>query len=246
MTKHTISFTPSHPPLLCVPVLGTDIGALTASALAAKGAPFDLVEWRVDFLADLALLPDALTTLRSVLPDAPILATFRTKDEGGGQALPEKDYFALLRRLIEMDGIDGIDVEYFHGPTERQAVISEAKAAGLFVIVSSHNFKETPEEGEMEALLESLTETGGIGKLAVMPKTPRDVLTLLSATLTVKERYPDRPLITMAMGPLGAITRLAGETFGSALTFATAGAASAPGQLPAEMVKRMLTALHGE
>lgn len=245
MAKSPIHFS-NHPPLLCVPVFGRDVASLMAAAEAAKGAPWDVIEWRVDFLSDLSQLTSALGALRSVLPDAPVLATFRTKEEGGEQSLPDPDYFEILRRLMETGQIGGIDIEYFHNPKDRQAAIARAQEAGLFVIVSSHHFDGTPAEGQMEALLETLVETGGIGKLAVMPKTPRDVLALLSATLAVKERYPDRPLITMAMGPLGVITRIAGETFGSALTFGTAGAASAPGQLPADTLRTMLTALHGK
>lgn len=245
MSRHPVIFT-NHLPLLCVPVFGRDAASLTTAAQAAKGAPLDMIEWRVDFLANLSQIPHALSALRGVLPDTPVLATFRTKEEGGEQSLPDPDYFEILRCLMETGQIDGIDIEYFHSPKDRQAAIARAKEAGLFVIVSSHHFDGTPAEGQMEALLETLVETGGIGKLAVMPKTPRDVLALLSATLAVKERYPDRPIITMAMGPLGVITRIAGETFGSALTFGTAGAASAPGQLPADTLRMMLIALHGE
>ena len=79
-----------------------------------------------------------------------------------------------------------------------------------------------------------------IVKYAVMPTRERDVLTLLDATLTMKEEHPKTPVITMSMGRLGAISRISGELFGSCLTFATAGNASAPGQLPAAVVKEML------
>ena len=48
------------------------------------------------------------------------------------------------------------------------------------------------------------------------------------------------------MGGLGAVSRVSGAVFGSALTFATAGGApSAPGQLPVERVRAMLELLPG-
>ena len=40
----------------------------------------------------------------------------------------------------------------------------------------------------------------------------------------------------MSMGKLGVISRICGEVFGSAVTFGTAGKASAPGQLPANQL----------
>lgn len=236
----------SNPPKVCVPVFGADLASLSASCEAAKAVPFDVIEWRADFWTDLATLPEALSAVRAVLPEAPLLATFRTKREGGEQEISEDAYFGLLHDWIHLGAVDAVDVEYFHASDKRQAAIAAAKSAGIAAIVSSHDFGGTPEEGEMEALLASLVETGGIGKLAVMPHTRRDVLALLSATLAVKESYPDRPLITMAMGPLGVITRIAGETFGSALTFGAAKAASAPGQIGAGTLKGILMALHEE
>jgi len=44
----------------------------------------------------------------------------------------------------------------------------------------------------------------------------------------------------MAMGPLGAVTRTAGALFGNAMTFASAGKASAPGQIDVHELKRIL------
>ncbi len=77
-----------------------------------------------------------------------------------------------------------------------------------------------------------------------MPESPRDVLTLLAAT----ERYVTtkgvRPAITMAMGPLGLVTRLAGETFGSSVTFGAVGSRSAPGQIDATALRGVLDVIH--
>lgn len=63
-----------------------------------------------------------------------------------------------------------------------------------------------------------------------MPQSVDDVLTLLTATNTARQQL-GQPVITMSMGDLGKVSRLAGEVFGSCLSFATVGAASAPGQI---------------
>ena len=83
-----------------------------------------------------------------------------------------------------------------------------------------------------------------VAKLACMPNSAKDVLTLLSATEAVKSQYPDEPIITMSMGKLGAISRISGEIFGSALTFGSAKKASAPGQLEVTTLQQILRALH--
>ena len=77
-----------------------------------------------------------------------------------------------------------------------------------------------------------------IPKMAVMPQTKKDVLTLLSATEEMASDYADRPIITMAMAGLGSISRIACEAFGSGAQ------ASAPGQIGAEKLHQALQIVH--
>ncbi len=60
----------------------------------------------------------------------------------------------------------------------------------------------------------------------------------------MNEQYADRPIITMSMAGKGVISRLAGELFGSALTFGSAKRASAPGQVPVTELRKVLSLLH--
>ena len=83
-----------------------------------------------------------------------------------------------------------------------------------------------------------------ISKIAVMPQSRKDVLTLLSVT-EERSRHALRPVITMSMSETGLISRLAGEVFGSAVTFGSVTNASAPGQIPVEQLSRVLDILHG-
>ena len=94
--------------------------------------------------------------------------------------------------------------------------------------------------------LRAMADAGAdAAKLAVMPRGPHDVARLLGVTARASEEL-DVPVVTMSMGGLGAVSRVSGAVFGSALTFATAGGApSAPGQLPVERVRAMLELLPG-
>ena len=83
-----------------------------------------------------------------------------------------------------------------------------------------------------------------IPKIAVMPQSKADVITLLDATQEMYTKYADRPIITMSMGPAGVISRLSGEAFGSAMTFGAVGQVSAPGQIPVERLRNALQILH--
>jgi len=48
----------------------------------------------------------------------------------------------------------------------------------------------------------------------------------------------------MSMSPVGGVTRICGEVFGSSMTFGMVGKASAPGQIPVERLQEALNILH--
>ena len=75
-----------------------------------------------------------------------------------------------------------------------------------------------------------------------MPQSSADVLTLLEATVEARQ-IVNRPIVTISMGKLGLISRIAGSTFGSTFTFGSAGTASAPGQLDSVNLKNILDVL---
>ena len=101
-----------------------------------------------------------------------------------------------------------IDVEIFTGDDTVRSILAAAHRANVPVIASNHHFHETPAQ---ETLLEILTKMDQMGadilKIAVMPQSRKDVLTLLSATEEMDLRTA-KPLITMSMGPVGMISRL--------------------------------------
>ena len=83
-----------------------------------------------------------------------------------------------------------------------------------------------------------------IPKIAVMPRSRKDVLTLLAATEEMASNYADRPIITMSMSGMGSISRIACEAFGSCLTFGSGDKASAPGQIHAQELHSLLKSIH--
>jgi 3-dehydroquinate dehydratase-1 len=96
-----------------------------------------------------------------------------------------------------------------------------------------HDFSDTPSTA---ALLERIREMKSLGadiaKVAVMPRSYDDVLRVFQVTCAARREFPDLPLVTMAMGSMGVISRVAGFLFGSAMAFAVGQTASAPGQIP--------------
>lgn len=235
-------------PKICVPIVGITKEDIITEAKALQGMPVDIVEWRVDWfdgVFEIEKVKEALAELREALKDMPILFTFRTAKEGGEKAI-EADKYAELNKAVAATGLaDLIDVEAFTGDSVVKDIIEYAHERGVKVVASNHDFHKTPDRGEIVRRLRKMQELGAdIPKIALMPNNKWDVLTVLEATLEMTEKHPETPVITMSMAGTGVISRLAGEVFGSALTFGAAKKASAPGQIAVEELNQVLTILH--
>ena len=192
-----------------------------------------------------AAIARCVQKLRVALRDKLLLVTFRTKAEGGEQALSHPEYLAFLHLILDTDCADLLDIEFFTAGADLPALVEQAHSAGVAVVCSSHDFAKTPPRAELVSRMVQMQQAGAdLPKLAVMPRCRTDVLELLTATAEMADLHPETPVITMSMGALGAVSRLAGETFGSAMTFANPGQASAPGQVPLDIVNEVLNALH--
>lgn len=236
-------------PKICVPVLGRCEADILSSARTALDCRPDVVEWRMDWFDSVeqsGAVVLMLRQLRDVFSHTPLLCTFRSAKEGGQRELARSHYVDLLCRIIDTGDVDLVDVELFSGSEAVEQVVTTARQKGVAVIGSSHDFSQTPPEEEIISRLEQMAVLScDIAKIAVMPQTPRDVLTLLSATERMRAKHPEVPIITMSMGQLGLVSRLCGEVFGSALTFGASGQASAPGQAPVKELRNILDLLHG-
>ena len=240
----------SGTPRICVPLVAETYAALSQALKQLDGAPWDLAEWRADHYEDAedsVAVREALELIRSKINNRPLLFTVRTAAEGGEFGKGFEEYRGILLSAAQTGLIDLADVQLMAGPREQvSALCRDLQRAGVRVIGSFHDFKATPPAEEMTALLCSMQELGmDMTKIAVMPRSREDVLELLKAAVRMETCEGDRPCITMSMGRMGLISRIAGSFTGSAVTFATAGRASAPGQIPAREMAGILRALDG-
>ncbi len=143
----------------------------------------------------------------------------------------------LVRRLSAMQKLGADVAKIAVMPSDKNDVLT-------LLTATNHDFVKTPTKEELVRRLSAMQKLGAdVAKIAVMPSDKNDVLTLLTATH--EAACADcGPVITMSMGGCGMVSRLLGEAFGSALTFAMAGRASAPGQIPIEELREILEIIH--
>ncbi len=228
-------------PKICVPLVGRTSEEIIAQAQklasVSKVNNIDIAEFRADFFKDLAdpdRLSSVLNKLRDILQDNILLFTIRSETEGGEKlATGCPSIFEINRFIIENRLADMVDMELFSCDESSYELIELAHSNGIKIIMSNHDFKSTPAVDEIVRRLCLMQDKGAdIAKIAVMPENKKQLLELLMATETMNSEYARVPIVTISMGKLGALSRVCGQVFGSAITFASLDRESAPGQIP--------------
>lgn len=231
-------------PLIITPLVGRTPAELTAELEAILPKKPDLLEWRVDFfeaIADTDLVIETARGIQRAAGEVPILLTRRNTTEGG-QAIPldEAAVVAMYSRACAARCIDLIDYELSNAREHLEQLRAVSAANGIAMVMSYHNFQLTP---DIDTLIGRFAEAQRLGadiaKVAVMPKDPQDVLTLLGATYRASQATRI-PLISMSMGGIGSMSRIMGWLYGSAATFAVGKSSSAPGQIAVEELRATL------
>lgn len=234
-------------PKTIVSLMDAEANGLVASARRAVDAGADCLEWRADYAhdyRDATAIAQIGKELNRLLPHTPLVFTFRSVSQGGQRNLSVDEYLTLSQAIAEALAADIIDIEAGIGDDNVRALVRAVHGRGLAAIVSHHDFAKTPSVAWMTNQLVRMAELGAdIPKLAVAAQGVEDCLRLMEATAAAHAKLC-RPLITMAMGTHGALSRLAGEIVGSAATFCALGTTSAPGQVELAVATKALGALH--
>lgn len=210
--------------------------AALKAALALPKGSVDFLEVRVDhFVADLASLRKALPKLK-----APLIVTVRHPGEGGAAPLTFKARAELYREFLPAAAL--IDIE-LRSAKALEPILDEAEAAGVWRIISWHQFSTTPTLTKLRAqYLAAKAFSPEIVKFATRTKTAAHLATLLS----LAAEAPHTPRISlMGMKEFGQISRLTLAAAGSVLNYGYLGECQVPGQWPARVLAQRLAELRG-
>jgi len=237
-------------PKIVVPIIENTEASIFEKAKSISQLPVDVIEWRADAFDDIFNNEKTLGVikgLRDIFPDKILIFSFRILSESGNREIDMDTYTNLNQFAAESGMVDLVDVALISCSEVAEENITRIHKAGSLVMGSFHNFVDTPEK---EVLIRTLMKMQGMGadisKIAVMPTNADDLLTLLNATYETASKYGDKPIVTTAMSSSGLLSRLAGEIFGSSMTYGAVGEATAPGQISVELLNDVLDLLHGE
>lgn len=234
--------------LICLPLMVAERDQLVHQAKELVALRPDMLEWRADALRGVSgkVVASLLPELRGVIGQLPLLFTCRIASEGGMQPLAQEKRLEIFAAALAGDEIDLVDVELCNKAEFIDQVRAWTLAKGCGLLLSHHDFRATPDADQLLATLVAAQAAGAdIAKVAVMPRSSSDVLSLLTACDRARQGAVDIPLIAISMGALGVISRVAGALFGSDITFAAGREVSAPGQLPIEELRRFMAIILG-
>lgn len=220
--------------------------AIEQAKVIAENPNADIAEFRIDLL-DFASDSKAVIALgkelNQILKNKPLIATIRTANEGGQLKVSDADYEKIYNAYLKQPFMQLLDIEMFRDSGSVKRLTQLAHKHKVLVIMSNHDFDKTPAQQDIEQRLLKQDQLGAdVLKIAVMPKSKQDVFTLMNATLNVSQKT-SKPLLTMSMGRLGAISRIATANMGGSMSFGMIGEASAPGQIDVKQLKQLLNAV---
>ncbi|XP_014513091.1 bifunctional 3-dehydroquinate dehydratase/shikimate dehydrogenase, chloroplastic [Vigna radiata var. radiata] len=210
--------------LICGSTTAETVEGMVFEMVKAKELGADLVEARLDLLKDFHPTQH-LPFLINNRP-LPILISYRPIWEGGKYEGDETKRQEALRLAIDLE-CEFVEVElkvaheFYNG-------IGWKKAESVKMVVSSHNLENTPSVEEIGNLAATIQASGAdIVKITTTALDITDSARLLQLLL-----HSQVPMIGIAVGEKGILSRVLCAKFGGFLTFGSIedGAVSSPGQ----------------
>lgn len=198
-----------------------------------KSARADIVEIRIDQFErlDIGYIKDKIITRRKL--NIPLILTIRSKEEGGEKNISDERKFNIFKDVISLG--DAVDIELRFPLISK--IVNIAKKNKKIVIVSWHDFKSTPNNKILKNILTIAKKEGAhLIKIAAKANKSEDVNRLMNFTQENKRMN----IITIALGNIGAISRLVFPLAGSLITYSYINKPFAAGQIPLSVLQTQL------
>ena len=192
----------------------------------------DYAEIRFDFLNPDSV-PEALHLIRKDLGKC--VSTLRPIREGGKFSGNEKNRISIIKLIAEYDPFL-LDIEY-NTLRKNRNLQRYLKNTDTSLLVSWHNFKQTPTVPVLKKKLLEMKKFSNNIKIVTMARSVNDgsrILSLYNNSKNVK-------LIAFSMGNFGKMSRLLCLFLGSPYTYVSLGKPIAPGQFSLDEVKSIFT-----
>ncbi|GAA0236165.1 type I 3-dehydroquinate dehydratase [Haladaptatus pallidirubidus] len=193
----------------------------------------------VEFRMDKANTP--LSQLADYDGELPIIATNRAQWFGG--KANDSGRLDHLFTASEFEAVKMIDIEL---ETARGSswVLEEFEKGDVEIIISFHEFDETPDLNVLKAIFEACDQYGDVAKVAAYANSYSDSLNMIRAVSSVSEN--GLRATGISMGAIGSHTRAIAPLYGAKIGYAPLESDEseyAPGQIPIHKLRSMIDTL---
>ncbi|MFA5065193.1 MAG: type I 3-dehydroquinate dehydratase [Dehalococcoidia bacterium] len=164
----------------------------------------------------------------------PWIATMRDVSHQGKFTGREEERVNELMRAVEL-GVSIVDIELDSPALKKTVKRIKGRAKCL---ISYHNWDETPPLEHLSAIVrQQLAAGAAVCKVVTMARNMNDSL----AVLELPGLFPGIDIISFAMGPAGALSRILSPLAGGYLTYASMDGSegSAPGQISVDLLRNI-------
>jgi len=222
---------------VCVAVTGASPALLLERAEGLLAGQ-SFLELRLDSVPDPQLVPPLLGPLLQRHPQARLIATCRRTEAGGGFAGSVADELAVLTAAAQAGcGIIDLALESAEAMRldQHRSLREALRGAGTLLLVSHHDYRKTRDLDY--TLLRLSRHQPDLVKLVTTATGLSDNLAILR--LLAERRQP--PMVAIAMGEAGIVSRVLGVRAGALFTFASSGEGeqTAPGQVTAATLREL-------
>ena len=188
---------------VCATLTPGTVVELRKDLYSLKGKAFSIIEWRADYLLLTSRLSEeigaGLRLIKEAYPEKPLIFTYRWKEEGGQTSLDPKELFRIRSEVVEQNLADVMDIEmyWFRNAQNEEnldayfTLVKEAKDRRMKVLLSWHDFSETPDEEQLLRIFRMQEKLGAdLAKVAVAAVVESDLDRLMTASLRIAQFSP--------------------------------------------------------
>ena len=220
---------------ICVALAAENHSEMIEQIGRAEDLGADLIEVRFDFMYEVGDVRDLVTS-----SSLPLIATNRLKEQGGKREIKEEERVRVLLDAAE-GGFDYVDLELTM--PSLSSTVKQVKELGAKVIISYHNFEETPPLSSLKETIDRMVRAGAdICKLITMAKRVSDNITCFNL---IREELSRTRIVCFAMSELGVLSRVLSPIIGSEFTYASIRPKreTAPGQLTIQELREIYSSI---
>lgn len=213
----------------------------------------DYIELRFDYLDETTTLNSKFIKFLLELSNIPIICTFRKHSEGGHCKISDEKRLSILKKIINTKP-EFLDIEMDNSLKFFEEILPLTIPNQIALIFSHHNFKETPNNKEMENIIYDFKSrlkkidlftdeifNNCIWKLIFTAERFEDNLKVLKFCKSMV--FQNKRVITFCMGKLGIFSRLLSVKLGGFLTFGSFMEKTAPGQININKMREIYSLL---